>query len=197
MHLYIFLPFSKLPFNSRKCFDFNQPFLSSFLCREIYPRVLECILQTELPELMLSHKDEILATLDAIANDTGKRPFEEIEKEIEKKNHGKAGLKSKKTFFPLKPSLMSVHVYGEKRKELGIKNITNRGSTHQKNVQPQPMAEAPTSTKYSSKATSRIRIFFSLIFSPSFSENKNGKEIEVFCVWLLVPAYPVSCTTIN
>lgn len=54
-------------------FDFNRNFfLVSFNCREIYPRVLECILQTELPELMLNNKDEILDTLDAIANDTGK-----------------------------------------------------------------------------------------------------------------------------
>lgn len=54
-------------------FDFNQTFSVSFHCREIYPRVLECILQTELPELMLNNKDEILDTLDMIANDTGKR----------------------------------------------------------------------------------------------------------------------------
>lgn len=54
--------------------DFNQPiFLFFFHCREIYPRVLECILQTELPDLMLNHKDEILDTLDTIANDTGKQ----------------------------------------------------------------------------------------------------------------------------
>lgn len=121
--IYIFLPFSKLPFNSRKSFDFNQPFLSSFLCREIYPRVLECILQTELPELMLSHKDEILATLDAIANDTGKRPFKEIEIEIEKGKIMEKRAPNHITFFPLKPSLMSVHVYGEKRKELSIKKF--------------------------------------------------------------------------
>lgn len=38
----------------------------------MYPRVLECILQTESPELMLSHKDEILETLDMVASDTGK-----------------------------------------------------------------------------------------------------------------------------
>lgn len=43
--------------------------------REVYPRVLECILQTELPELLLNHKDEILATLEAVANDTGKADF--------------------------------------------------------------------------------------------------------------------------
>jgi len=54
-----------------------QVFLISFLVffssyREIYPRVLECILQTELPELMLNHKDEILDTLETIANDLGK-----------------------------------------------------------------------------------------------------------------------------
>ena len=39
----------------------------------MYPRVLECILQTESPELMLNHKDEILETLGTIANDQGKQ----------------------------------------------------------------------------------------------------------------------------
>lgn len=44
----------------------------SYNYREIYPRVLECILQTESLDIMLNHKDEILDTLDTIANDTGK-----------------------------------------------------------------------------------------------------------------------------
>lgn len=35
--------------------------------------MLECILQTELPGLMLNNKDEILDTLEAIANDQGKQ----------------------------------------------------------------------------------------------------------------------------
>lgn len=59
-----------------KSFQVLSKFSNNFLpfssnCREIYPRVLECILQTELPELMLNNKDEILDTLDTIANDTG------------------------------------------------------------------------------------------------------------------------------
>lgn len=56
--------------------NFNLIFLFSFLFsltnyRELYPRVLECILQTELPELILSSKDEILETLNIVANDAG------------------------------------------------------------------------------------------------------------------------------
>lgn len=59
--------------------DFNRNPRSSSAFREMYPRVLECILQTESPELMLSHKDEILETLDMIASDTGKSaPFQHI-----------------------------------------------------------------------------------------------------------------------
>ncbi|KAG5680723.1 hypothetical protein PVAND_010213 [Polypedilum vanderplanki] len=37
--------------------------------RELYPRVLECVLQTESSELILTHQDEILETLEIIAND--------------------------------------------------------------------------------------------------------------------------------
>ncbi|CRK99084.1 CLUMA_CG012209, isoform A, partial [Clunio marinus] len=46
--------------------------------KEAYPRVLECILQTESPELMLTHKDEILDTLDTIAIDSGKSFYSHI-----------------------------------------------------------------------------------------------------------------------
>lgn len=49
-----------------------------FCCREIYPRVLECILQTESPELIMSKKDEILDSLDQIANDQSKNKISSI-----------------------------------------------------------------------------------------------------------------------
>lgn len=39
--------------------------------REVYPRVLECILQTESSEMILSNKDEILETLNIVATDSG------------------------------------------------------------------------------------------------------------------------------
>jgi hypothetical protein len=35
----------------------------------MYPLVLQRVLETELPEVLLSHKDDILETLEAIAND--------------------------------------------------------------------------------------------------------------------------------
>ena len=41
------------------------------LYRELYPRVLECILQTESSEMILSNKDEILETLNIVATDAG------------------------------------------------------------------------------------------------------------------------------
>lgn len=37
--------------------------------RELYPRVLECVLQTESAEIILAHQDEILETLEHVAND--------------------------------------------------------------------------------------------------------------------------------
>lgn len=40
-------------------------------CSELYPRVLESILQTESSELILAHKEEILETLNIVANDAG------------------------------------------------------------------------------------------------------------------------------
>lgn len=81
--------------------------LSFFNYREGYPRVLECILQTESPEVMLNHKDEILATLDKIANDQGKSSTNVCIKNdenliMEKRRSGKFSF------------LLSVHVYGEK-----------------------------------------------------------------------------------
>lgn len=53
--------------------NFNLIFSPSFLTnyRELYPRVLECILQTESAELILLNKDEILETLNIVANDEG------------------------------------------------------------------------------------------------------------------------------
>lgn len=86
--------------------DFNRISFLSHNYREIYSRVLECILQTELPELMLNHKDEILATLDTIAHDTGKWHVS-----ISKWGSSRAELaRSRFVCF------MSVHVYGENRK---------------------------------------------------------------------------------
>lgn len=48
-------------------------FLLKYLYRELYPRVLECILQTESSEMILSNKDEILETLNIVATDAGNK----------------------------------------------------------------------------------------------------------------------------
>lgn len=64
MRIYIFL------LHSSHSMNFNLIFLLSNY-RELYSRVLECVLQTESPELILSNKDEILETLNIVANDAG------------------------------------------------------------------------------------------------------------------------------
>lgn len=58
----------------RICLEFltNDELFFVYNCRELYPRVLECILQTESSEIILAHKDEILETLEIVANDKGK-----------------------------------------------------------------------------------------------------------------------------
>lgn len=50
-------------------------FLLKYLYRELYPRVLECILQTESSEMILSNKDEILETLNIVATDAGNKHY--------------------------------------------------------------------------------------------------------------------------